>query len=346
MNVVFLTRLFYPHVGGVEKHILGISNVLARKKHRITIISEKTAGNELGNKILLDLHKAIKVTEIPISKSQRQKKWQIWEWLFKNREIISSADVVHCHDVFFWYLPFKFIYPRKKVFTTFHGYEGKFPPANKAIIVRKLSEKMSDGNICVGDYIKKWYRTKPDLVTYGGVERSTIVKREIKDRIRIVFIGRIEEDNGIKVYSEILDDLDRNGIRYSFLALGEGKMRNIFLKKGRVKLSTNVLSEVKRADLVFASSYLSILEAFSQERPVVSVINNPLKSDYLLDTPFSDWVKASSKHEVLSDYIEDFFSSPDRYQGKLAEASAWAKQQTWENLASQYEEIWKESKQI
>jgi len=71
--------------------------------------------------------------------------------------LIQEADIVHCHDVFFWYLPFRFLYPKKKVFTTFHGWEGIFPPKWQAKVIRNISEKLSFGNICVGDFIRKWY---------------------------------------------------------------------------------------------------------------------------------------------------------------------------------------------
>jgi len=37
----------------------------------------------------------------------------------KNRQLLQNADIIHCHDVFYWYLPFRFLYPHKPVFTPF-----------------------------------------------------------------------------------------------------------------------------------------------------------------------------------------------------------------------------------
>ena len=41
MTIVFLARLFYPHIGGVEKHVLEISRILIEKGHKVSIVTEK-----------------------------------------------------------------------------------------------------------------------------------------------------------------------------------------------------------------------------------------------------------------------------------------------------------------
>ena len=115
-----------------------------------------------------DTEKVI-VYRLPEVKKNRLKKFIIWQWLLKNIKIIQEADIVHCHDVFYWYLPFRFLYFRKPVFTTFHGYE-KYPVPFKNIVIRKISEKLSWGNICVGMFIEKWYGTKATFISYGGVD--------------------------------------------------------------------------------------------------------------------------------------------------------------------------------
>lgn len=164
MTILFFTSRFWPEIGGVETHALEVAKELVKRGHKVSVISENHGG--LKDK---EDYKGIEIYRIKIQTSERLKKFAIWHWLFKNRNLIKKADTIHCHDVFYWFLPYKFLYPKKPVFTTFHGYETKFPPSKKAIFIRKISEKLSWGNICVGDYIKKWYGTKPDYVTYGGV---------------------------------------------------------------------------------------------------------------------------------------------------------------------------------
>lgn len=165
MTIVFFSSRFYPEVGGVEKHALEVSLELVKRGYKVIFVCENKTG--LKNH---EIYKGIEIFRITIFTSERLKKFIIWKWLFFNRKIIEDADIIHCHDVFYWFLPFRFLYPKKPVFTTFHGYETKYPPSKKAILVRKISELLSYGNICVGDYIRKWYGTKPDYVTYGGVD--------------------------------------------------------------------------------------------------------------------------------------------------------------------------------
>src|SRR5579859_5414795 len=152
MRILFLSRLFWPHIGGVEKHVMEISKILAKRGHTVTIITErydkKLAEKEKMNGII--------ICRITTGKENKNKKFKIWKEMKRLQKIIQEADVVHCHDVFFWYLPFRFIYPQKPVYTTFHGYES-YPIKKNAIRVRKLSEKLSWGNICIGDFIPKWY---------------------------------------------------------------------------------------------------------------------------------------------------------------------------------------------
>ncbi|MEM3504416.1 MAG: glycosyltransferase, partial [Nitrososphaeria archaeon] len=130
MKVLFFSRRFWPDIGGVEKHVLKLSEELKKRGHDIIIVAEKEI-NQNNNKLSKsDLEfniSGIKVFKIPITTSEKNKKFQIWFWLLKNIRLIKSADIIHCHDVFYWYLPFLFLFPRKKIFTTFHGYEGSEP---------------------------------------------------------------------------------------------------------------------------------------------------------------------------------------------------------------------------
>jgi len=90
-----------------------------------------------------------------------------------------------------------YIFP-KKFLTTFHGYEGNKIPNVKAKIMHKLAEKLSKGNICVGDFLQKWYGTKPTFVTYGAIDKKDInTKSKDVKKNSVIFLGRLEEETGI-----------------------------------------------------------------------------------------------------------------------------------------------------
>lgn len=41
MKIVFLSRLYWPHVGGVERHIWHLSQELLKMKHEVVVITEQ-----------------------------------------------------------------------------------------------------------------------------------------------------------------------------------------------------------------------------------------------------------------------------------------------------------------
>jgi len=224
MNILFFCRLFYPHIGGVEKHIFELSLVLLRLGYKVSVVTE------LFDRSLpqVQVYRGITIHRIPITSSQKQKKFQIWKWLFFHKDLVKQADIVHCHDVFYWYLPFRFLYPSKKIFTTFHGYEGSSLPTLRAIVIHRLAKFCSLGTINVGDYLAKWYRTAAEYVTYGAV-RLSIQRRKIvlrkKKTTHFLFIGRLEKETAIMQYLDIFERLQR---RHSYLVLtviGDGTLR-------------------------------------------------------------------------------------------------------------------------
>ena len=148
MKILFLVQYKTPHVGGVEKHVESISLSLGKKGHKVRIVSSE---------------------DIKYPRIKFLGLLYIWIWLWGYREMIKKADIVHCHDVFIWYLPFRFLYAKKPVYTTFHGWEGIWPIPWKNILIKRLAAKLSRGTIAVGKYIEKYYGVKADKIIYGGI---------------------------------------------------------------------------------------------------------------------------------------------------------------------------------
>lgn len=288
MKVLFFTRRFYPHVGGVEKHVLRVSQKLIKKGYGVTVLTEKHK-KSLKSK---EDYKEIQIVRLPNFAEGKFKKFRIWKWLWSNRDLFKNADTIHAHDVAYWWFPFKFIYPHKSFFTTFHGYETVFPPASSAVRQRRLAARISRGTINVGDYIKKWYGTSSDYVVYGGVDPVKKLKSDVKNKsskFKILFIGRLEKDIGVDIYLEALENLKKQGVSYELIMCGDGSYRAKFAKLGEVHgFVSNLASNIGKSDVVLASSYLSILEVLSYNKSVAAVYTNPLKKDYLTLSPFAN----------------------------------------------------------
>lgn len=389
-TVLFMIRRFSPQIGGVETHVLKISEELVKKGYTIRIIAESLQDdsntiwqsrymddnipgkeglasnsskidhlfkrNEIFESVPADFdlstnnHKKITVYRMPLFKKGRLKKLYIWMWLIKNIKIIHTSDIIHCHDVFFWYLPLRFIFLRKPVFTTFHGYE-EFPVPLKNKLIRKISEKLSWGNICVGEYIKKWYGTRSNYITYGGIDRIDSKREKIlrsansqiqdEKSLKILFVGRLEKDLGLNIYIETLKLLKDKGIKFEFKVCGDGILKRKIEQYGMVfGFVNNVGKYLEDTDIVFASSYLSILESIAFRKTVITAYNNSLKEDYLKMTPFNKWINIVNNKYDLLNKVEDLIKNPDLYHKMQKEAYNWVSTQTWKNITVNYINLW------
>ena len=349
MTILFFARLFYPHIGGVEKHVCKISKEFLKKNYKVIVVTERYQQN-LKEK---ENYEGIEIYRIPVSENEFFKKFEIWFWMIRNIKLIKTADIVHCHDVFFWFFPFRFLFLRKKVYTTFHGYEGNNIPTKKAILMHKVAEKLSMGNICVGDFLKKWYGTKPSYVIYGGTEINTInnyVKTKYKSNItKFVFIGRLEEETGILVYLEALKILKEKKVNFSLVILGDGSLKKKaedFCKLNNLKVEfrgfvKGINSFIAKSDFVFTSRYLGILESFAFKKLVFAVYNNEIKKDYLEISPFAEDISISGNYKKLFNQIMYYLSHNIEKNIKIDRGYTWINLHTWKEITNIYLRLWK-----
>lgn len=342
MKILFLSRRFYPCIGGVEKHVLEISKLLVKKGHKIIILTEERC---VGTKINL---KNTKIIYLPKFKSSKTKKIKIWIWLWSNRNLILSSDIIHCHDVFFWYIPFAFIYPLKPVFTTFHGYEN-YPITLKTKVIRKISEKLSWGNICVGDFIPKWYGTKADYVIHGAVKSRNYKKQNSLKKQTItnaLFVGRLDDQTNIIEYSKTLDLVRKNYPDFKAYAIGEGPYRN---KISNMKILGPKLypeKHIPKFDIIFASRYLSILEALVCSKPVFAFYSDPVKEDYLRLSTFKDYIYIEKSPIKMAKLIVKYIRNPSLNSQKIKKGYEFANQQNWQKIVEIYLKLWLKKKSI
>lgn len=359
MKIVFISSAFYPSIGGVQTHVMNLSRELIKRGHSVTVITEDKSADwqteelsdntpaETKSSVESSYFKHKKLYQIDIyyfkfGKPSRLKKFNIWYKLLKHKNLFKDADVIHFHDVFIWYLPLRFLNFRKKVFTTFHGYETHFPPKPEAIRIRQMSARFSYGVVCVGDFIRKWYGTIPDYVVYGGVKEVSSIQDSVSSihktgKLKILIIGRLEKDIGVSVYKDTLKKLKERKIKFNLTVCGDGTFRQDFEKYGNVLgFSTERNKYIKNADVVFASSYLSMLEVLSFKKPVFAAYTNPLKHDYLRMSPFHKYISISNDPHV-------FIKKLTNFRPNIAlqlQAQRWASSQTWEKVADTYIDLW------
>jgi glycosyltransferase involved in cell wall biosynthesis len=342
------TPLFHPHIGGVETHVKRLTEELIKKEYIIMIVTSRY------NQSLLNFEK---LNNVNVHRFYRTSLPKIWLWIFKHRQLIKKSDIIHCHDFhtfIFWYLPFRLLYPFKPVFITFHGHEGVFPIPRTIKLKRKIAEFLTKGNICVGDFIPKWYDTNADFIIYGGVGFPNSEEGVGDQKNSGVFVGRLESDTGIMTYINALKILKINyGINLEVDVCGDGSLReNIEATIKENKLSVkllgfvdNLLGYMRKNRFAFVSGYLTILEAMINKNLVFAVYENELKKDYLTLMPNSERTMVIvGSPEELAEKIAHYSKNPEKANEKINNAYKFAKEKTWEKVADTYIQLWRTKK--
>ena len=336
MKILFLTRLFYPHVGGVEKHVLELSKILLKKGHRVTVITTK-------HDDLLSYRDTVHGINIFRFKQPKIKYFGLlytWYWLLQNKSLIKESDVIHMHDVFIWYLPFRLLLPNKKVYTTFHGQWGKYPLSFNDILQKKLATKLSTGNICIGDYIQKNYGLKADIISYGATKLAK--KFVSKKKNLVVYVGRLDIDISLPLFLKMLkryhDSNHGNGIKVIFCR--GGVLSKECENYGEVLGFTDPTPYYEKAKFCFASGYLTILEALVHKCLVFVVYKNPLQKDYYTLTPFNKFIVIASNPDDLFKKFKYYSKNQKLTEKRIEDGYNWVKTQTWEKMASSYLKLW------
>jgi glycosyltransferase involved in cell wall biosynthesis len=339
MKILFMTPRYLPHIGGVEKHLSEVTRILSRD-HQVTIVTD-----QYDSKLpVFEQNQQQQIYRIPIEKNTSQKV-SIWWWLVQHLNLFFTADVIHVHDVFYWILPFRFLFFWKRFYITFHGYEAPGPLTTWQIRWHKIAAWLTRGNICVGDFHKDVYGVQPTFVTYGGVNPAEKSKPKRKhSSFEVLFVGRIAEDTGVKTYFSALKKLPHT-FKYSASFYGEGSLRAGFLREvGKDHLTISFPGSVvdpsnlyEPSAIVFASQYLGILQALNYNKNVIAVADSALKKKYLKLTPFTDWISiVENELEILQ--VITKIKNKKLFLPK--QAHAWAQQQTWKNVAEKYIQLW------
>lgn len=338
MEIVFVTPKYVPSVGGVETHVGRVATELQRLGYNVIVLTTQN-GDEPVNETIDELE-IVRMPKVVIGS-----KIKTWQWLWQQRHRLVSADVVHVHDVGWWLLP---ILPliQKKLFVTFHGWEGEWPIRWQAKLHRWLLSVAAQKTIHIGDWITQYYWDEPSLVLYGGVDSYTKVTNKTQNTnngrkvIKVVFLGRLVSENAIAEYCKLAKQMQQKNLSFSLTWVGDGPLAKQCKRLGTVTgMVDKPEAYIAKADVVWASSYLSILLARSYGKPVWALWQHQLKRDYLQSLPNQERVfLAGSAPSLLVQVTSD---SGKQWRTE-AISQRFSKQwpPTWHTIATQYEQLW------
>lgn len=290
MKLLFISPSYKPRIGGVEKHVEQIAKNLVKKGHTVTLVTEQFENTKSREKL-----GGIEIIRLRYPKIKYFGLLLLWIKFLRILESIKNADVVHVHDVFIWYLPFRFLFPNKKVVTTFHGWEGRWPILAKNIYLKKMAARLSDKKIVIGKYIKKYYGINADTVMYGGTDKNFKKYKKIKNSI--VYVGRLSGDTGLRLF---LNDLKKK--KYSkVIFIGDGELRSECEKFGIVTGFTDPSKYLYSAEYAVPGGYLSYIEARQNGCKITLYPDNKLKKDYWNE--ITELKKFQSWETLTNEYI-------------------------------------------
>ena len=194
MKIVHLTRRYLPDRGGVETHVSEVNKILLARGHAVSVFTEQTNSHEP----LIEEIKAVSIKRLPMVAAEH--KFPTWSWVWRQRQLLQTADIIQIHDIFWWLLPF---YPlfRHKIHITFHGWETRYPVPWRFKVQRRLYNFLSQSSLHVGDWISEFYGDQPDAVTYGGVALTELNTKQQTNHsskiLNVAFIGRLSADNDL-----------------------------------------------------------------------------------------------------------------------------------------------------
>lgn len=345
MNIVMFVDKFFPYIGGVEKHTLKICSILQKRGYNITIFTRNA--KDMPDE---QIYNGIKI--IRLNLDGRFVRGKVFYQLLKKLNIIIKSDILHFHDFstyYYWYLPLRYILFWKQTYVTFHGWEGVIPPQEKIKNIRRKVEKLSDGNICVGSFIEKWYGTRANNIIYGASDYDPSCYDIKKDNEKFLYLGRLEQDTGIYKYIDVLKELKRKYNMNMYLEIcGDGSEKDSVIEileaenikyifKGFVNNPEECLNDSK---FCFTSGYLSIIEAMCNRNLVICVYDNELKKDYLELMPCSNNMIIGNEIGMLAQEVYDVATDEDKYCKLVNNAGIWANNQTWDNVVNTYLKLW------
>ena len=331
MKILFLTKHFYPRIGGVENQVFELSKRLIKKGIGVTVITEKFDDSLKSE----ETFEGITIKRFSVPKAKYLGLIFVWFWLLLHSNVILKSDIIHTHGVFIWYWPFRLFFFWKKAYTTFHGWEGIYPIPLKNKLIKKIDAHLANGNIAIHDYLEKWYGIKAGIISYtaADVPKRSLLKKDYK---RLVYIGRLDEDTGLRIILEALKKLDNYKIDFC----GDGPLKNECANYGKVHGFTDPKPFLEKAFICLSPGVTTILEAFSFKCLVVTTFNNPLKKDYLLMTPFKNWIFAVGNPKVLAEEIKYYSLNPKKAKDKINNSYEWVKTQNWDNEVRRYYRLW------
>ena len=330
MHIIYTTKIYLPHIGGVELYIKMLADYFSKKGDTVTVI---TADEEISNSIE-EITENITILRIPTKSIYGIYFLKNLKDLNFIKQKIKSADIVHVNDCKFL---FRFFAKQKKMFhyrliCSSHGW--LFHTKNHALLKKMYfkefvakNSKFFDKIICVSEQdkiIAEKMGMLCDTVISPGVDckKYADLPEKMCSEDTFFYWGRIAKNKGI------LDALKKfNSLRndYTFIIAGkcedeeymallhsyisENKMEKNIKFVGQIS-DAAIKTQIEKSDYIILPSLhegfgITLVECLLCGRPIIANTNDSY-------TTILNQVHAP-------EYLFDFESETSDLQQKISE---------------------------
>jgi hypothetical protein len=206
--------------------------------------------------------------------------------------------------------------------------------------------------MAIGDFIPKWYNTHADVVSYGGVDvglYGSITERCDQLPLRLAYVGRFERDSGVlELVEAVRLHCKSSGRALELHLFGRGSLESELARLAPTDLLSltvsppvgNLRDVLRSFPIIFASGYLTMIEALCARRIVFAYYDNPLREDYLRLHPAAGSMFICGSADDVTDALAKC-EQRIRWACEFSEPGwRWAREQSWDKLALQYTALW------
>lgn len=348
MHIIFFVNHFLPDIGGVQWSTSRTAEALHRRGHRVTVITETAAGEMNDAAVPFEIIRFHVPVRRPLTRIG------YWRWMWGHRDLLASADVLHFHDYtpfFHWFLPLRLLIRGPRYAVTFHGFEG-YPVRFRHRIFRAVTARCCHVRLAVGDYLRLLYRHPIDAVYLGAPVRVLHPVKsgeEQKNRdLSFFYAGRISRDTGILPFLECLRDSAGQTKRKAVVRIaGDGPLRETadalaseFLHIEFLGVREDLTGLLQDGDLVIATGFLGIFEAWAAGLPVIVPAFDEVKRMYVSSIPDAErFLKVFETTEQCRRWLSSLLvgEGSDAMRERSAHAEAFVSLLRWDDIALLYE---------
>lgn len=383
MKIIQATFRYYPSSGGVEDYVQRISEGLALKGHKVEIFTSDIEEDSHYSRVkdAPKIHNGVKIRRF---KSSLKFKNYIAFPFMPVSMMLEEADLIHGHCYMYFPLDCAALICRmKKIPMVFNPYLADIgPPSAFGKLYRHTLGKLafsSDVVIVISDYEKeliyKWgYKPRcvqkitpgVDIEEFDAVKHDIYDKYGFKDKIKILYAGRLSKSKGIDVLVKAFGILAKKIPNAELVIVGPdfGEKDNLNKLATGLNISPRVhfLDKLSRNDLVSAfkgadifvlpSRYeafgIVLIEAMAAKVPVVAARNSAIP--YVVKDGVTGVLFQTDNYEDLAGKLMNLLKN-DAEKERLVKNGfrEVINNYSWENAIDKIEEIYlnlERSKQV